>query len=430
MERWRRNGRGREVDGGAMISPGKGRRSAMPPVSGALRLSGTNLEHAGDHNQRVTLHAIRLRGPITRTELAEITGLTAPAVANITKRLLDDGMIKTAGRLQGARGQPATRLVINPESSFSIGVNIDRDHITVVVVDFEGSVRARASREVDFALPADVAAFYRKSVPRLIAKAGIHAEQLVGVGVAIPDDLGRVDLPGRPASYSEWNEVSIPDLLAGPLSLPLFVENDAAAAAMGELQFGLGHIHHSFFYILISSALGGGLVVDGAYFRGASGRSGEIGFLFVPGPEGRDIPLQAIVSLSGLAARLERAGAKLRPVSGPGSLSPEARTVVDEWIETAAAALVEPLMAVNCLVDPGAILIGGRVPAQLVDRLAERVNQLMAEKAVSIPSVAPVARAALSEDAPAVGAAILPFNHFLLPTPGALMKTAGLLRTA
>src|SRR6201992_2541137 len=101
-----------------------------------MSLSGTNLERAGDHNQRVTLHAIRVNGPITRTDLADITGLTPPAIANITRRLMQDNLIKEAGRVRGARGQPPVRLVINPDSWFSIGVNVDRDHITVVVLDF------------------------------------------------------------------------------------------------------------------------------------------------------------------------------------------------------------------------------------------------------------------------------------------------------
>ena len=88
------------------------------------QLSGTNLVRAGDHNQRVTLHAIRVNGPITRTDLADITGLTAPAIANITKRLLHDGLIMEAGHRRGGRGQPATKLVINPDGCFSVGINM------------------------------------------------------------------------------------------------------------------------------------------------------------------------------------------------------------------------------------------------------------------------------------------------------------------
>src|SRR3546814_16442338 len=67
----------------------------------------------------------------TRSELARVTGLTPPTIANITKRLEDLGLVKPAGRLQGRRGQPAMRIVLDPEGAFSIGLNIDRDHITL-----------------------------------------------------------------------------------------------------------------------------------------------------------------------------------------------------------------------------------------------------------------------------------------------------------
>jgi predicted NBD/HSP70 family sugar kinase len=334
-------------------------------------------------------------------------------------------MIASAGRRQGARGQPATRLVVNPESAFSIGINIDRDHITMVAVDFEGRVRARAAREVDFALPPSVRTFFQKSLGKLIEQGNIPPERLVGIGVALPDDLGLVNLPGRPARYSEWSKVQLNELLENTFGLPIFVENDAAAAAMGELQFGLGQSYQSFFYILISSALGGGIVVDGAYFRGATGRSGELGFMMARDGDGKSAPLQNIVSLSGLAVRLDREGVELGSVRALSRLSHAAGAIIEEWTDTAAKALVEPLVAINCLINPGAVLIGGRLPTELVDGLASRVNQAMRAHTSAIPAIAPVVRAALSEDAPAVGAAILPFSHFLLPTPGALMKTAG-----
>jgi hypothetical protein len=112
------------------------------------QLSGSNLKRARDHNQRVTLHAIRVNGPVTRMALAQQTGLTPAAIANITNRLLEDRLILTAGRMLGARGQPATKLIVNPDSCFSIGLNVDRDHITLVLLDFAGRVHARASREI------------------------------------------------------------------------------------------------------------------------------------------------------------------------------------------------------------------------------------------------------------------------------------------
>jgi predicted NBD/HSP70 family sugar kinase len=389
---------------------------------GHSHLSGTNLERAGDHNQRVTLHAIRVTGPITRVELAGITGLTPPAIANITKRLLNEGLIREAGRRRGGRGQPATKLVINPDSLFSIGLNVDRDHITMVVLDFEGQVRARASREIAFAMPSDVEKFFRERVRKLLAQVDVGREKLAGIGVASPDDMPHAaTLPHQPADYNIWATTDIPALLQKTLHVPVFVENDAAAATIGEMQFGLGKKYQTFFYILITAALGGSLVVEGHHFRGASGRSGELGLLEGKDPSGRDRQIQEIVSLSALFGRLAAQGIVMAGPNELARLDERGRAIVDAWTEDAVDTLLSPLISINCLFNPQAILIGGRLPAGIVDNLATRLNQKLHSHSTKVPAIAPVSRAALSDDAPAVGAAILPFSDRLLPTRTALM---------
>jgi predicted NBD/HSP70 family sugar kinase len=387
------------------------------------QLSGSNLERAGDHNQRVTLHAIRVNGPVTRAALAQQTGLTPAAIANITSRLLKDRLILNAGRMLGARGQPAIKLVVNPDSCFSIGLNVDRDHITLVLLDFAGRVHARASREIHFAQPATVRAFYRHAVGQMLKRAGMARNRVIGVGVAFPDDIARAHLPDQPGDYAAWAEVKVDELLRDVLGVPVFVENDAAAAAIGEMQFGSGHRYGSFFYLLIAAALGGGLVVDGGYFRGAHGRSGEIGWLHDRDAFGRDMQLQNIVSLSALYSRLADGGYRVSSPRRLARLGAGARIIVDGWIRESTEALVKTMVAINCLINPEAILIGGRLPAALVDQLAAALNVRMADFAAQVPNIAPVARAVTADDAPAVGAAILPFTERLLPTRLALLKS-------
>jgi predicted NBD/HSP70 family sugar kinase len=402
-------------------SPAGKDRAEMTESSGP-QLSGTNVARAGDHNQRVTLHAVRVNGPVTRTELTTMTGLTPPAIANITNRLLTDRLILPAGRSHGARGQPATKFVINADSRFSIGLNVDRDHVTLVLLDFVGKVRARASREIHFAKPATVRTFFQRSVGQLLSKANIPRARLVGVGVAFPDDITRAHLPDQPADYAAWASVKVDELIRDVLAIPVFIENDAAAAAIGEMQFGSGHRYRSFFYLLVTAALGGGLVVDGSYFRGAHGRSGEIGWLNTRNDAGKSSQLQNIVSLSCLYSRLAEQGFRVATPRALMRLESSARLIVDRWIHESTEALVDSFVAINCLINPEAILIGGRLPSALVDQLADSLNQRMAAYAGQIPAVAPVARALTSDDAPAVGAAILPFSYRLLPTRFALLK--------
>jgi predicted NBD/HSP70 family sugar kinase len=386
------------------------------------QLSGTNLERAGDHNQRVTLHAVRVNGPVTRAELTARTGLTPGAIANITNRLVADGFLLNAGHLRGARGQPARKFIINPDSCFSIGLNVDRDHITLVVLDFVGTVRARASREIQFAKPSTVRAFYKRAILPMLARAGIPRNRVIGVGVAFPDDITRAHLPDQPADYADWAQVPIDHLIRDVLDVPVYVENDATAAAIGEMQFGFGHHYRSFFYLLVTAALGGGLIVEGSHCRGATGRSGEIGWMRASHDAADHTQLQNIVSLSALYRRLGKHGFRVATPNGLTRLPPAARWIVDEWITQCADALVEPFIAINCLINPEAILIGGRLPASLVERLAVSLNARMAGCARRIPSVAPVARALTADDAPAVGAAVLPFSDQLLPTRFALLN--------
>ena len=114
---------------------------------------GATIEDAGAHNTRMVLRAIRAQGTLTKAELARQTGLAHPTVTNITRRLMERGLLRTAGMQRGGRGQPATRLVINAEGAHAVGLNVDRDHITMVLADFAGTVKARLDSEVAFALP-------------------------------------------------------------------------------------------------------------------------------------------------------------------------------------------------------------------------------------------------------------------------------------
>lgn len=382
-------------------------------------LSGTNLERAGDYNLRTVLQAVRLNGDTTRVAIAHQTGLTAPTIANITGRLIDMGLVRNAGRIQGGRGQPALRLQINPEGAFGIGLNIDRDHLTLVTLDLAGQVRSRATREIAFAMPDDVTAFVADTLDRVIAEGGVDRSRVLGVGVAIPDDLGRITLPHQPTGYDRWNAVDLAAML-DVLPWPIHCDNDAAAAALGEAEYGTAFDNPSFFYLLISAGLGGGPVIDRSYHRGANARSGEIGLMpDTTGAAGATI--QDTVSLSALLARLENAGWDRPSVADLAGDDPRLASVTDGWLADAVRALTAPLVAINCLLDPDAILIGGRLPMPLIERLAAGLTAAL--DAVPQPSRAKIMPAVMAQDAPAIGAAILPFLDHILPSDSILIQS-------
>lgn len=383
-------------------------------------LSGTNLVRAGDYNQRTVLQALRLKGESTRVGLASETGLTSATIANITNRLIDAGLVRTVGRVQGGRGQPPLRLQVDPDGAFGIGLNIDRDHLTLTVLDLAGDVRARRSCDIAFALPRDVANFVREQTDILIEEKCFDREAVLGVGVAIPDDLGRITLPGQPAGYAEWSNTDLQALLGDTLPWPMHVDNDAAAAALGEAQNGTPLSTPTFFYLLIAAGLGGGPVIDRTYHRGAHSRSGEVGLM----PDATAVKpgalVQDTVSMSALSKRLAEAGFPDLPRERMTEDSSEISAVVQQWIVDAARSLTGPLVAINCLLDPDAILFGGRLPVPLIERLAAALTKEL--ETIPLPTRAPILAGSMAEDAPAIGAAMLPFLYHLLPSDAILIQ--------
>jgi predicted NBD/HSP70 family sugar kinase len=402
-------------------------RSDLPKAASVGEgLSGTNLVRAGDHNQRVTLQAVRANGPITRAEVSTLTGLTAPAIANITTRLANDGLIMKDGRIVGARGQPATKFVVNPEGAFSIGLNIDRDHVTLLVMDLAGIVRDRVCFEARFALPDEVLDFVKRELERITRHKLINPKRLIGIGIGIPDDLGRIFLPHKPPAYEQWSHIDVAALFSSHLNIPAYVENDATAAAIGELQFGQGLNRQHFLFTLISAGLGSGIIINGQPYKGADGRSGEIGFIpqGVLAGSGREGILQDNISLYALYEFMARNGFTISTPDDLKTDDPQKLKVIDNWIEMAVEDLVAPYLIMNCAFNPEVHFIGGRLPAYMIDKICDKLNSRLRPIAPRAPVIAPFVRAAAADDAAPMGAAVLVFQHRLLPRPEALMKTS------
>lgn len=380
-----------------------------------LFLRGANITAAGRHNRKVILHAIRAGGDRTCGELAELTGLTPPAVFKIARGLVEEGLVTKSRVLEKALGQPSHALKLNPDAAFALGLNVDRDHLTLVVVNFSGQVVRRFHKPIPFCGPEAVRAFVADSIAVLTGENPVHVSRIAGFGIAIPDDLGATVLPDQPAGYRAWNETDLSHLLSGIVDAPLVRENDAAAAAIGEMLFGAGLELDSFFYLFVGAGLGGGLVIDKQYVRGAHGRSGEIGFLPQINPlrssrTNLQKTLGDAVLTAELIATLHGNGYETATVETLDDLDQAGQALVDRWIEAVADYLYLPLLNVLCIVDPDAILIGGRLPAGVVDRLCHQVNmRLSMHVGIHWPRMAARPASCLTDSA-AVGAAILAFQ--------------------
>lgn len=379
-----------------------------------MQVSGSNPEQAAAANRAMILSAIHRGGPISRTELAARSRLTKQAVTRIVERLLDEGLVMEARRRHGLRGQPAIELEIDPEGVFSIGANIDRDHLTIVAVDAVGTVRGRIHHEARFLLPDDFVALMADALSSFRRRKVIEESRLAGIGLAIPDWLGEVPVIGFPPEYRRWSGYDVRGALEAISDHAVFIDNDANAAALGEIEYGLGTEIGSFFYILANACLGGSLVIDGIRHKGASGIGGEIGWLpvlFDDGPfAGSTQPLGEMFSLFILLDHLKRNGVEASTPADLLALDASGRAIVSAWLRKVSVKIAQAIVHIGMIVDPEGVLIGGRFPVRVIDELLLYVHEEIGRLGAKAPSLH---RAAGSEDAAALGAAAIPLAHRL-----------------
>lgn len=248
---------------------------------------GTNLPRMGDFNQAVILEAIRrsVEG-VSRIELAAATGLSAQTVTNITRRLLDDGLIAEAGRAINGPGKPRVILRLVADSRFSIGVHLDPAVITLVLLDLSGAVVRRRVVRTPAKDPRRIVDVMAQAIEAMIADAGIDREAVAGVGVAAPGplDAARGTVIDPPKLHG-WHRVPLRAVLAEATGFAVALEKDTTAAAVGELWTGNGPADDSFVFVYLGTGIGASLVRGGEAERGSSRNFGEIGHIVVD-PDG------------------------------------------------------------------------------------------------------------------------------------------------
>jgi predicted NBD/HSP70 family sugar kinase len=395
-------------------------------------LTGTNLTHAKQHNLQIVHETIRLYGPISRAEVARKTRLTAQTVSNLVRQLIDEHLVLEVDRQSGGRGAPSIRLEVNPSAAFAVGLDFDVDHLTAVLVNLSGEVQQRIHRDLSEPTPDEAVDLLTETVGDLIQQHGLRPTHVWGVGVGVPGPM----VPSQtqsdtyvvsPWALSGWHDVPLAERLHERLALPVFIENNATAAAVGEHWYGEGRHVSTFFYVYLGSGLGGGLVVQGHPFEGYTGNVGEVGYLppCSPTGDGGAQHLGELFNLRQLYARMQAAG---ETADAPGdlvALLEAERPAFMEWLDEASEQMAFVLLAVEYLLDPGAIFIGGRWPNALLKALLDRASVRLSDQRIAGKRSVPDLRLAMAgTDAAALGVATLPLYSTFAPRSPITLKRA------
>jgi predicted NBD/HSP70 family sugar kinase len=231
----------------------------------------------------MVLDLIRAARTISRIELATTTGLTPPTISEVVRDLMTDGLVVEAGRGASTGGKPPTLLRLNPPARYSVGVQLERNTCVIVVVDLTGRQVARTSFRGTAQMPPELALpFLATQVNATLDAAAVDRDRVLGVGLVSygPQDR-HAGLLLTPQPTEEWGDYPVAPKLAEILGMPVLLDNDAAAAAIGEYWIGTVDPRSTYGCIYMATGIGGGVVVAGEVYRGSSSNSVEIGHISI-----------------------------------------------------------------------------------------------------------------------------------------------------
>jgi predicted NBD/HSP70 family sugar kinase len=360
------------------------------------------------YNERRFIELIFREKSISRSEISERLDLTGSSASRIAARLLEIGLIEDEVERLGAMGQPRRPIAIAPRKVFSAGINFALNTIDVAIIDLSGAVVAVRRESLERSSPAVAAGRANEMMEAMFAEAKISRDDVVGAGISVPanfsDKHGSI-LPN--ALFTEYDDVDLETVFGEVMKLDITVENDGACAALGEYYFAEGHRHEIFFLYHLGHGFNAGAVLNGRLYRGAHGNACVTGVLFPygkPRPTGTDL-------VNELAAQ----GIRLDDVADLVNIPAEAEPLVSDWIERAAGQLEEATRVATGFFDPTVIVIAGRLPLSLTQRLTDRIRWRELPGPSRGLKVAPVVASKLGADGGAIGAACVPFFARFFP---------------
>jgi predicted NBD/HSP70 family sugar kinase len=405
-------------------------------LKGIQVLNGTNIEFARLHNERVVLEAIRHFEPVSRAEIARLSGLTVQTISNIVDELSERDMIESTGRRQGQRGQPARELRLKPDGAYTVGLDLNRDHITGVLVNLAGQVVHRLHYELTYPTPQEAIPLMLDMIRQLTKSAKLESKNLWGIGIATPGPIE--DTSGKllaPPDFPGWQGISLVEELGQPTGCTVCVEKDANAAAIGERWYGAGRSYRDFVYVYLGMGIGGGLILDGHPYRGSMGHAGEHGSVvqklinLASGSDLLETPATNAVNLSILYRYLAEEGTLIKTPHDLECLFAQKHPRVLEWLEQTARFLVPTVLIFEDILDPEAIIFGGRLPEPLLEDLLERIRKNLPERLIrGVARLCRIERSQIVWDAACLGAASLPFFEAIAPHHNTLHKGVGVSR--
>ena len=361
-------------------------------------------------NQRV-IEVIRANREVSRRRISSVSGLSVPSVTRLVNELVGSGYLKVSESTMtvgAGRGRPASVVSLNPNCGFVIGVDVGEHFIQAALGDMNVGVINELQVPTDAAQGSDATCSkIVDAIKEVLAfNSSVDAESvppLRAITIGVPGTIDPISSKVVKAPMIKgWSDFDLKSKLKDRLpKVPLRIENDINAAAIGEYSVGVAQDHDNFVFASMRGGIGAGIFIDGQLYRGNAGFAGELGKM-VFDPDFQFSPTEGLgnlESICGEATVAETASQKGIVLGAGQSGQPTIRSLSNAVAEgnRQATEIFESILNnfglaianIASMLDPRVIVVGGdihEVMGMAVQRLNEIINRLVPSPPVIVGS--------------------------------------------
>lgn len=311
-------------------------------------------------SQRQLLRVISASGPLSRTEMAGMLGLSKAAMSGIARDLIDLGVLHETETVYG-QGRPSVLLDLHPECAFFVGISLLEDPAPMILSDLNGRIIARQAMPLSRD-PAVIADAIAEGLPSLLEAHPDAREKLSGIGVALSGFVDETQSMCVQSTLLNWQDVPLARIIRERTGVETFIENDAKAVAVSEKLFGSAREIQNFSVVSLGDGIGCAHFIDGKLYRGNHGGAGEIAHCTIelggaPCRCGKRGCLDTIASVKAIKEMSRAEGIECTSLSGIEDLASTGDAAAIRILHRAGSALGLAIANLIQMNDPGMILI-------------------------------------------------------------------------
>ncbi|MCJ7841167.1 ROK family transcriptional regulator [Lederbergia sp. NSJ-179] len=231
-------------------------------------------------NKSLVLKTIIQSSPLSRAEIANITGLNKGTVSSLVHDLIEEKFIFESGPGTSSGGRRPVMLLFNETAGYSIGINIGVNYLLGILTDLNGDICLEKQMKMDVQSFPIIKDQLFSMIRELIEAAPKSPYGVVGIGIGVP---GTVSKDGKVllAPNLNWKNIDLQSVLEEKYNIPIIIENEANAGAYGEKKFGAGKESEHLIYVSVGIGIGVGMILNGKLYKGNNGFSGELGHMSI-----------------------------------------------------------------------------------------------------------------------------------------------------